>query len=434
VAQAATHLNVSQSWIRRHLIELPVLRFGRLLRIDCDGLEYTIENGKSLKSEKVNMTPRRYQRGSVIWKRSKTGKEEVAYGVYRVDVQTATGIKREQKKVQLGTRKELPTNSQARKKLNDIISEAESKPPTPEKMIYQDLAKSWQDSEGPTQTKPTADRYAMVLRAWLLPYWKNRSISSITRNDIQLFLNSKAPTYSRSSIRAMRLVLQMTLSFAHLNGWIATFPCVKIKTPRQTNESRGVKRAEMTEQQKLAIADRLAEPYSTLVLLVTRLPVRIEEAIGIKLSDLDGHVWTVKRVVYEGAAYDLTGSEQRRIPIMDEVLLDRLRNLGVSREWVFESRVGTPVNPNNARRRYLKPVAQKLGINVSGWHDFRHSLTTEMRRNGTHPKVISDLLGHKKVNLAMDVYDRSNLKDFEQALGSVGNQLLPTCDPTVGTQ
>jgi integrase len=404
------------------------------LRIDSAELKDKIESGKSLKSEKVNMTPQRYQRGSVIWKNSKTGKEQVAYGVYRVDVQTATGIKREQKKVRLGTRKELPTDAQARRKLNDIICEAESKSPTPEKMIYQDLAKSWQDSEGPTQTKPTADRYAMVLRAWLLPYWKDRSISSITRNDIQLFLNSKAPTYSRSSIRAMRLVLQMTLSFAHLNGWIATFPCVKIKTPRQTNESRGVKRAEMTEQQKLAIVDRLAEPYSTLVLLVTRLPVRIEEAIGAKLSDLDGHVWTVKRVVYEGAAYDLTGSEQRRIPIMDEVLLNRLRNLGVGREWVFESRVGTPVNPNNARRRYLKPAAQKLGINVSGWHDFRHSLTTELRRNGTHPRVISDLLGHKKVNLAMDVYDRSNLKDFEQALGSVGNQLLPTCDPTLRTQ
>jgi len=45
-----------------------------------------------------------------------------------------------------------------------------------------------------------------------------------------------------------------------------------------------------------------------------------------------------------------------------------------------------------------------------------------------------DLLGHKKVNLAMGVYDRSNLKDFEQALGSVGSQLLPSCDPTVSTQ
>jgi len=99
---------------------------------------------------------------------------------------------------------------------------------------------------GNNHSKLTADRYAAVLRAWLLPYWKDWSISSIARNDIQLFLNSKASTYSRSSIRSMRLVLQLTLSFAHLNGWISVHPCVKIKTPRITNESRTVRRAEMT--------------------------------------------------------------------------------------------------------------------------------------------------------------------------------------------
>jgi integrase len=431
VAQTAEHLQVSVSWVRRHLCDLPAIRCGRLLRFDSEGLKLAV--GKSLGSERVTtVMPRRYQQGSIVWRNTKRGK--VCYGVYRVDVQTTSGIKREQKKVRLGTREELPTDSQARKKLNDIISHAEGGPPVPQKMTYGELAKHWQESEGPTQTKPTADRYATVLRAWLLPSWKDRSISSITRNDIQLFLNSKAPAYSKSSIRSMRLVLRMTLSFAHANGWIATYPCVKIKTPRTTNESRGVKRAEMTEQQKLAIADRLDEPYSTLVLLVTRIPVRIEEAIGIKCSDLNGHVLNLKRVVYEGQVYDLEPKEQRHIPIMDEVLLDRLRNLGAGREWVFQSRAGTAINPNNVRRRFLKPAAQELGIALCGWHDFRHSLTTEMRRNGTHPKVISDLLGHKKVNLAMDVYDRSNLKDFEKALGSVGNQLLPSCDPKLTTQ
>jgi integrase len=102
---------------------------------------------------------------------------------------------------------------------------------------------------------------------------------------------------------------------------------------------------------------------------------------------------------------------------------------------VFESRNRTPINPSNARRRILKPAAKELGIKLCGWHDFRHSLTTELRRNGTHPKVISDLLGHKKVNLAMDVYDRSSLQDFEQALGQVvGSQLLPSCDPKASVQ
>ena len=102
---------------------------------------------------------------------------------------------------------------------------------------------------------------------------------------------------------------------------------------------------------------------------------------------------------------------------------------------MFQSRKRTPNNPSNAPRPFLKSAANELGIKLCGRHDFRHSLTTELRRNGTHPKVISDLLGHKKVNLAMEVYDRSSLRDFEQALGQfVGSQLLPTCDSKVSVQ
>jgi len=102
---------------------------------------------------------------------------------------------------------------------------------------------------------------------------------------------------------------------------------------------------------------------------------------------------------------------------------------------VFQSRNETPINPSNVRRRFLKPAAQELGIALCGWHDFRDCLTTELRRKGTHPKVVSDLLGHKKVNLAMDVYDRSSLQDFEKALGQfVGSQLLPSCDPNGSVQ
>lgn len=434
--EAAFLLHVSESWVRRHLSELPTTRCGRLLRIDPDALRSKIDDGKSLKSERVNMTPRRYQRGSVIWKKSQQGKEEVAYGVYRVDLQTTNGIKRRQKKVRLGTRKELVTESEARTKLDKIIAAAEAALPAPEKMTFGQMAEKWEASEGPTLNKPTFDRYVTVLRAWLLPFWKDRSLQSITRNEIQLFLNSRAGTYSKSSIRSMRLVLQMTLSNAHLNGWISAYPCVKIKTPRITNQGRIVKRAEMTAGQKLSISARLAEPYSTLVLLVTRIPLRIEEAIGIKETDLEGHVLALRRVVYEGKVYDLESEDQRRIPIMDAELLVRLKKLGAGQEWVFQSRNGTPLNPNNIRRRFLKPAAKEVGVALCGWHDFRHSLTTELRRNGTHPKVISDLLGHKKVNLAMDVYDRSNLQDFEQALGStvVGSQLLPSCDPNARVQ
>ena len=68
------------------------------------------------------------------------------------------------------------------------------------------------------------------------------------------------------------------------------------------------------------------------MLLVTRIPLRIEEVLGIKSSDLNGHVLNLRRVVYEGAVYDLEPKEQRSIPVMDAELLSRLQNLGAGQE------------------------------------------------------------------------------------------------------
>jgi integrase len=85
-------------------------------------------------------------------------------------------------------------------------------------------------------------------------------------------------------------------------------------------------------------------------------------------------------------------------------------------EWVFCSEAGTPVNPGNALKRYVRPVVTGLGISLGGWHDFRHTLTTTLRRDGVHPKIVSGILGHSRVNLAMDVYDHATVQDFRQPL------------------
>ncbi len=111
-----------------------------------------------------------------------------------------------------------------------------------------------------------------------------------------------------------------------------------------------------------------------------------------------------------------------RLPV-DSALVSRMRKLGTT-DWVFCSREGTPVNPGNALKRYVRPTATKLGILLGGWHDFRHTLTTTMRRSGVHPKVISGILGHSRVDLAMNVYDHPDVEDFKQPLSLVAEDLL----------
>ncbi len=55
---------------------------------------------------------------------------------------------------------------------------------------------------------------------------------------------------------------------------------------------------------------------------------------------------------------------------------------------------------------------------------FRHALSTKLQ-SGVHPKVVWTIWS-KKVNLALGVYDRTDVADFVQPLSLVVNELCPS--------
>ena len=119
VSEVAQRLGVSESWVRRHISELPAVRVGRLVRFDAALLSETIDgrmsSGKSLRPERAPM-PSRFQRGFVFLKGKKL---KAWYGIYREDVRTPAGIARVQRKVRLGTLADLPTKNSARTNLRN---------------------------------------------------------------------------------------------------------------------------------------------------------------------------------------------------------------------------------------------------------------------------------------------------------------------------
>ena len=114
VSETAQLLGFSESWVRRHIGELPVVRLGRSLRIDYSLLsrqiQGTISHGKSLKPERKLMLSR-YQRGYVYQRGSKV---KTWYRRFREDVLQADGqIVRRSRNVRLGTLTELPTKAES---------------------------------------------------------------------------------------------------------------------------------------------------------------------------------------------------------------------------------------------------------------------------------------------------------------------------------
>jgi integrase len=287
----------------------------------------------------------------------------------------------------------------------------------PTVMTFDTLTKKWEAAKGPGLEVPTFNLYRNTLRSAVLPTFKNMDITKMAHDEIQLFLNGQAKSYSVSSLRSMRVALGHVLKYARTNHWIADNPCVDLVIPKVANTERCIKRTAHSEEEIMALVGLLKEPYATLVWLQFSNGLRIEEAVAIQLRDFSGCVLRIQRYIYDGVVYELKAEEQRDAPIMDADLLERIRTLGQGHEWVFRSNVGTPFSlRSNGLKRYLNPAAKKLKLDWNGWHDLRHSFTTLLRRKGVHPKVISALLGHKRVELAMNVYDHCDLNDLEKAL------------------
>lgn len=93
-------------------------------------------------------------------------------------------------------------------------------------------------------------------------------------------------------------------------------------------------------------------------------------------------------------------------------------------DWVFGSRNGTPLNAGNVRKRFLYPAAKAVGIELTGWHDLRHSATTNMIRDGVSINTVSKLMGHSNPNITLAVYDHPNFQDFRAPLKEMSAQLL----------
>jgi len=405
--ECAALMGVSSSWVRRHLSELPLVRLGRLIRFDkillLEVINSRVSAGTRWKPERKLMI--RHQLGEVILKGKKV---KTWYGRFRQDIQTPFGVVRKQRRVRLGTLAELPTKNDARRKLAEILGA----PPSTE-MTFNELVDRWKTGTGRTYNPTTLLHYTNALR-YVTPTFGARRISTINFDAISTFLSAQANVYSKSTIRSMKVVLGITLEYALRNEWIKSDPSDGVKLPKACCEDNLVKRNCLPAQQITDLVAVLSEPYSTFVAFMAETGARIGEAAGLRPEDFDGEFVHIQRRVYNGVVGKLkTKKSDRWVPVSAQL---KRQMLAIAGEWIFCTRAGTPVDDGNMLRRHIYPACKSLGFTISGWHDLRHTFTTTLRKRGVHPAVISALVGHSKVDLAMNTYDRVDREDLLRAV------------------
>jgi integrase len=182
----------------------------------------------------------------------------------------------------------------------------------------------------------------------------------------------------------------------------------------------------------------------TLVLLAASTGLRQSEMFGLKWGDIDfaqGSMFVIRSVVYGVVGPCKTESSQKPVPL-HPMLADALFEWSKSSrytkldDWVFASNRYRGRRPfwGQAMRKYIRPAAQKVGIQDRfGWHTFRHTYSSLLRSVGTEFKVMQELLRHSSLRSTLDVYTQAITPAKHAAQAAVVSLVLSS-DKNGGSQ
>lgn len=169
----------------------------------------------------------------------------------------------------------------------------------------------------------------------------------------------------------------------------------------------------------VAAGERLGALYA--LLLGTGL--RLGEALGLAWADVDlrAGTATIRRQLSEvrnrlSFTEPKTQTARRTVDLpafVAEALRAHEERMGAEGHLlndqllVFVDSEGHPLRRSNIRRRSFEPLLRRAGLPRVRLHDLRHTAATLHLRNGVHPKVVQQLLGHARVSITLDTYSHA---------------------------
>jgi len=293
------------------------------------------------------------------------------------------------------------------------------------------LVDDYVEKELPQLRYGTQQAHLSSLHRWIRPRWGGYLVYEIKPVEVEQWLRS-LPLAAKSKVNLRSL---LHLVFQHGRRWEIT-DANPIDLVRQRGGRRSIPRVLSVHDLRLVLAE-LTEPYRTMVLVAACLGLRASEIIGLQWGDFNWEDGTllVKRSVVQGRVGD-TKTEASRLPLpVDPSLADVLRahwQRSLHREphdWVFANRKGKPRWQESILQRRIKPAAARAGVGKIGWHTFRHSYSSLLRRVSADIKVQQELLRHSTIQSTMNVYTQAMSEGKRAANSVIVRSVLPkeTC-------
>ena len=316
------------------------------------------------------------------------------------------------------------TKREAEARLAQIIHEQETGLyVSSSKLKVADFLRQWLDSYVTTNVRAkTEEGYRIIVERHLVPALGNIPLKGLQATHLQSYY-AKALSEGRrdgrgglsaTTVHRHHRVLSEALNHAVKWGLVARNVAQTVDPPRPQRfepkvlDSDGV-------QKVLEAAE--GTPYHALLHLDIYTGLRRSEILGLRWKDVDLlgsslsvtqslHQLMDRSIVFEAPKT----AKGRRMVALSPVAVISLRThkerrqaeclmLGISfrqEGLVFCHPDSSPFLPNTLTHAFRK-ILNKAGLSGVRLHDLRHTHATLMLRQGVHPKIVSERLGHATV-------------------------------------
>jgi len=331
----------------------------------------------------------------------------------------------------------------AQRELNELLSNLDKGTyAVPGKMTVSDIFQQWVQGYVRTKCSPrTQDGYQSIIDNHLAPSLGYHRLKKLTPQVIQSYYANACQALSSRTVHHQHRVLSQALRYAVRQGYLGRNPCELVDPPSpQGKGMRTMDPAEVTAFLEHAEGSFFYPVFYTAV----SSGLRQAELLGLRWRDLDLGVIpsiSVNRVLYKRRGVSEfrlpKTSRSRRLVSMTPALAAYLREYRQERkalydgigkeltpdELVFANHEGQSLNPPSLSRDFAR-IINKAGIEGVRFHDLRHTFASLALKQGIHPKIISEALGHASVAFTMDTYSHIIEGMQAEAMARLG-EVLP---------
>jgi len=310
----------------------------------------------------------------------------------------------------------------------------------PTRQTFEQYARDWLARQ---ECRPrTQEVLVWALERHLIPYFGRRRLDQISVEDVAAFIAAMRRKKLRgSTINTALRPLSMILGQAARRGRIPVNPLSQLERgERPKLDDQRPKRILTLEEMHALLANTDGERYRCLLELLLTGGLRIGEALGLTLGDLDRQ-HSLIRVAYQldrdGNRTPLKTEESQRAIDIPPQLMRRLLALAAERGALFDPAALLFASRNSGglerkvARAALKRAAKaaKLAAPEPTLHDLRHSHASMLIALDVPLVDVQRRLGHRKPDTTLRVYAHQ-WKEREARRSQIGQQLGQLFNPT----